>query len=52
MTVTGGAEETLLLVSLYFFKKTGGRGAKASPPTLPSLQVSYTPGGCTPKKIG
>ena len=50
MSLTGRAEETLLLVSLYFFSKigrVGGGGLQARdfrPPALPSLsspRVAY-----------
>ena len=39
MTLTGGAEETLLLVSLYFFGKIG----RAKAPSLPSLPPPAVP---------
>ena len=46
MTLTGGAEESLLLVSLYFLGKIGGGGGVGlkppSPPAPPSLlDLSY-----------
>ena len=37
MTLTGGAEETLLLVSLYFLEKLGGGLKPTVPPAPPSL---------------
>ena len=37
----GRAEETLLLVSLYFFGKIGGAKAPSAPPAPPSLVVTF-----------